>query len=467
MARVVIVGGGMSGLSLAWFLKEYRPGWDVLVLEAEARAGGKAWTVQEEGFICEKGVNGVLDNKPSTLALATRLGLRPLRSNEASARRFVIKNGQLVQIPSSPIRFLTSRLLSLPGRLRVMAEILIPRGDLTKDESLADFARRRLGREAFEYLIGPMAMGIYAGDPERLSLRSCFPRIYELERDYGSLIRAMIRLQIEAKKKGTKGPGAGPGGVLTSFSSGMSELADTLTQALGTMVRLNSRVTSISRKGSTWNVHLSDGEGLEASHLVLACPAWAVSEVLKETAPDIAHLAAGIDYPPISVVCTGIKKGSAENSLDGFGFLAPGPERRSILGSLWDSSIFPGRAPEGYQLVRTLVGGARTPDLARLPDGPLVDLVIKELSGLLGLKARPEFVKVFRWEEAIPQYNKGHQALISEIESDLKAYPGLYIRCNWVGGVSLNDCIANSERLARQLGDLSLNFIGDERTSIK
>jgi len=443
----------MSGLSFAWFLKEYRPGWDVMVLEAEARAGGKAWTVQKEGFICEKGVNGVLDNKPSTLALASRLGLRSLRSNEASARRFVIKNGKLIQIPSSPLSFLTSRLLSLSGRLRVMSEILIPRGNLTNDESLADFAKRRLGREAFEYLIGPMATGIYAGDPERLSLRSCFPRIHELERDYGSLIRAMIRLQIEAKKKGTKGPGAGPGGVLTSFSSGMSELADTLTQALGPRVRLNSRVASISRKETTWHVHLSDGEELEASHLVLACPARATSEVLKEAAPDIARLTAGINYPPVSVVCTGIKKGSAENSLDGFGFLAPGPERRSILGSLWDSSIFPGRAPEGYQLVRTLVGGARTPDLARLPDESLVDLVIKELSELLGLKTRPEFIKIFRWEEAIPQYNKGHQALISEIKTDLKAYPGLYIRCNWVGGVSLNDCIANSERLARQLGD--------------
>ena len=451
MAEVIVIGGGMSGLSLAWFLKESRPGWDVLVLEGEARAGGKAWTIEEEGFICEKGVNGVLDNRPSTLALASRLGLTPLKSNEASARRFVVRNGQLVQISLSPFRFLTSGLLSLPGRLRVVAEVLIARGDLTKDESLADFARRRLGREAFEYLIGPMATGIYAGDPERLSLRSCFPRIYELERDYGSLIRAMIRLQIEAKKRGARGPGAGPGGTLYSFPSGMSELVDALVQALGPRIRLNSRVTSVSRNGAGWHVYLSDGQELEASHLVLACPAWAVSEVLKEAASDIARLARCIDYPPISLVCTGIREGSAENVLDGFGFLVPGPERRSILGSLWDSSIFPGRAPKGYHLVRTLVGGARAPDLARLPDGPLVDLVTKELSGLLGLKARPEFVRVFRWEKAIPQYNLGHQALVSEIESRLRDYPGLYVRCNWLGGVSLNDCIANSERLARQL----------------
>ena len=451
MAKVIIAGGGLSGLSLAWFLKELRPGWEVLVLEADARAGGKAWTIKEDGFVCEKGVNGVLDNKPSTLALAARLGLEPLRSNDAANRRFVIKNGHLIQLPASPAQFLTSKLLSLPGRLRVLAEALVSKGDISKDESLADFAKRRLGREAFKYLIDPMATGIYAGDPERLSLRSCFPRIHELERDYGSLIRAMIRLQIDARKKGKKGPGAGPGGVLTSFATGMNELVDALVRALGPAVRLNSSVASISKQNTGWRVFLKNGEEFDAGHVVLACPVKAVSEALKETAPDIAKLAVKINYPPVSIVCMGIKQGTTENPMNGFGFLAPGSEKRSILGSLWDSSIFPNRAPEGYQLIRTLVGGARAPDLARLPDASLLDLVVKEFSELVGLKGTPEFVKIFRWEEAIPQYEKGHQALASEIDSTLRSYPGLYIRCNWLGGVSLNDSIANSERLARQL----------------
>ncbi|NOR05792.1 MAG: protoporphyrinogen oxidase [Deltaproteobacteria bacterium] len=451
MARVIIAGGGLSGLSLAWFLKELRPGWEVLVLEADARAGGKAWTIKEDGFVCEKGVNGVLDNKPSTLALAARLGLEPMRSNDAASRRFVIKNGHLIQLPVSPAQFLTSKILSLPGRLRVLAEALVSKGDLSKDESLADFARRRLGREAFEYLIDPMATGIYAGDPERLSLRSCFPRIHELERDYGSLIRAMIRLQRDARKKGKKGPGAGPGGVLTSFATGMNELVDALVRALGPAVRLNSSVASILKQNTGWRVCLKDGEEFDASHVVLACPVKAVSEVLKETAPDIVKLAVQINYPPVSIVCMGIKQGTTENSLNGFGFLAPGSERRSILGSLWDSSIFPNRAPGGYQLIRTLVGGARAPDLARLPDTSLLDLVVKEFSELVGLKGAPEFVKIFRWEEAIPQYEKGHQTLASEIDFALRSCPGLHIRCNWLGGVSLNDSIANSEKLARQL----------------
>jgi oxygen-dependent protoporphyrinogen oxidase len=451
MAKVIIAGGGLSGLSLAWFLKELRPGWEILVLEAEARAGGKAWTIKEDGFVCEKGVNGVLDNKPSTLALAARLGLDPLRSNDAARRRFVIKNGQLIQLPVSTTQFLSSKILSISGRLRVVAEALVSKGDISKDESLADFARRRLGREAFEYLIDPMATGIYAGDPERLSLRSCFPRIHELERDYGSLIRAMIKLQIEAKKKGKKGPGAGPGGVLTSFTTGMSELVDALVRALGPAVRLNSSVASILKNNTGWRVYLQDGEELESSHVVLACPVKAVSEVLKETAQDIVKLAVQINYPPVSIVCMGIKQGSTENLMNGFGFLAPGVEKRSILGALWDSSIFSNRAPEGYQLIRTLIGGVRAPDLARLPDSSLLDLAVKESSELIGLKGGPEFVKIFRWEEAIPQYEKGHQSLASEIDSTLRSYPGLYIRCNWLGGISLNDCIANSERLAKQL----------------
>lgn len=451
MDRVIIAGGGLSGLSLAWFLKELRPGWEVLVLEAESRAGGKAWTIIEDGFVCEKGVNGVLDNKPSTIALAARLGLEPIRSNDAARRRFVIKNGRLIQLPVSPAQFLSSKILSLPGRLRVLAETLVPKGDFSKDESLADFARRRLGREAFEYLIDPMATGIYAGDPERLSLRSCFPRIHELERDYGSLIRAMIRLQREARKKGKKGPGAGPGGVLTSFITGMNELADALVRALGPAVRLNSSVASISKQNSGWRVFLKDGEEFDANHVVLACPVKAVSEILKEIAPGIVKLAVKINYPPVSIVCMGIKQGSTRNSLNGFGFLAPGSEKRSILGSLWDSSIFPGRAPEGYQLIRTLIGGARAPDLARLPDASLLDLVVKEFAELVGLKGAPEFVKIFRWEDAIPQYEKGHQALASEIDFALRSYTGLHVRCNWLGGISLNDCIANSERLAKQL----------------
>lgn len=454
MAQVVVVGGGLSGLSFAWFLRKEQPVWEVQVLEAEKRPGGKAWTVEEEGFLCEAGVNGVLDNKPSTLALADRLGVTPVRSNDAARKRFVVKDGRLVPLPDSLPAFLSSHLISRWGRLRIFAEMFLPRGDLSQDESLADFARRRLGREAFEQLIDPMATGIFAGDPERLSLRSCFPRIYELERDYGSLIRAMLRMQITARRKGKAGPGAGPGGTLTSFAGGMGGLVASVSHDLGPRLRLSAHVTEVVRHGDRWQVGLEGGEVIEASHVVLACPAPVVARVLVHSAPEVAELAAQVSYPSISVVCLGVREKGLSRPLDGFGFLVPGRERRHILGTLWDSAIFPERAPAGYVLLRTLVGGARASNVAALPDNSLVDLVREELEELMDMRVQPDFVKVFRWREAIPQYEVGHQDRMKRLDEALKRYPGLFIRCNWVGGVSLNDCVANSEALAQRLGGL-------------
>jgi oxygen-dependent protoporphyrinogen oxidase len=221
--RLVIIGGGISGLSLGYLLKASGgPSMDITVLESEEKPGGKIWTDRSGGFLCEWGVNGFLDNKPKTLELARELALEPLRSSDAARKRFVYIGGRLRQLPESPVAFLRSGLLSPLGKLRIFAEAVIPRGGKA-EESLADFARRRLGREAFEKLIDPMASGIYAGDPEDLSLKSCFPRINELEENYGSLIRGMLKL-----KKRTGKATAGPGGTLTSFFDGMQSFTDAL-----------------------------------------------------------------------------------------------------------------------------------------------------------------------------------------------------------------------------------------------
>src|SRR4030042_2508763 len=233
--RLVIIGGGISGLSLAYFLLQQKPSLEITILESEKRAGGKIWTDKVDGFLCESGVNGFLDNRPRTLELVSRLSLRPLRSNENARKRFILSGGKLHRLPESPVSFLSSNLLTLPGRLRVIWEIFTSKGS-GRDETLAEFARRRLGREAFEKLIDPMASGIYAGDPEKMSLKSCFPVIYNLEQEYGSLIRAMIRLRKKAKKTGKKG-GAGPGGVLTSFYDGMETMINALTGYLGEKVK--------------------------------------------------------------------------------------------------------------------------------------------------------------------------------------------------------------------------------------
>ncbi|HYA32122.1 MAG TPA: protoporphyrinogen oxidase, partial [Thermodesulfovibrionales bacterium] len=341
MDRVVIVGGGISGLSLAYFLLKEKPSMDLILLEAEERLGGKIWTDGSDGFVCESGVNGFLNNKPRTLELSAGLLLTPLKSNDAARKRFIFSEGRLRALPESPAAFFSSDLLSVWGRIRIIYELFAAKGS-KEDESLAEFGRRRLGKEAFEKLIDPMASGIYAGDPEALSLKSCFPRIHQLEAEHGSLIRALVKLQIKAKKEGKAGPGPGPGGVLTSFSSGMETLIVALKSVVGDKVRSRCRVMSLERSGNRYAVSLEDGLIIESDAVVLATPAHASSDILRDFDPVLATTLSQIPYPAVAVVCMGYRKERIGRNLDGFGFLVPFREGRRILGTLWDSSIFPG-----------------------------------------------------------------------------------------------------------------------------
>ena len=450
MDRIVIVGGGISGLSLAYALLESEPSADIVVFESEKRPGGKIWTEKVNGFLCEGGVNGFLDNRPKTLELASKLLINPLRSSDAARKRYVFSGGKLNLLPESPLSFLTSDLLSLYGRLRVMYEFFAPRGG-SDDETLADFARRRLGKEAYEKLIDPMASGIYAGNPESLSLKSCFPKIFNLEEKYGSLIKGMIKLQREAKKSGNQKVGAGPGGTLTSFHSGMGMIIDSLKGYLKERLRVGSKAISVERKGKGYAVHLSDGMVVETEILVIASPAYSAAEILKNLDRPLSSILSEIPYPSVAVVCFGYRKERIANKLDGFGFLIPYKERRKILGSLWDSSIFPGRAPEGYALLRSMVGGARASELAIQDDGRLIDIVAEELGHIMDIKVQPDFVKIYRHEKAIPQYNIGHDRKLKAVDEMLLKYKNLYLTGNAYRGIGVNDCIENSYKLAETI----------------
>jgi len=455
MGRITIIGGGISGLSLAYFLLEKDPSSDIAVFESEKRAGGKIWTEKAEGFLCEGGVNGFLDNRPKTLDLASKIKLSPLRSNDASRKRFVYSEGVLHRLPESPPAFLSSRLLSLPGRLRVMAEMLIP-GNAKEEETLADFARRRLGREAYEKLIDPMASGIYAGNPETLSLRACFQKVYDLEVNYGGLIRGMLKLQMAKKKQGSREKvGAGPGGTLTSFYDGMVEVVDALKKVLGDRLRIGYKAVAIEKKGKGYSVFFPDGSAFETDVVIIASPAYAAAEMLKNLDYRIAGLVAGIPYPSLSVVCLGYKKEKIKASLDGFGFLIPSREKRKILGTLWDSSIFPNRAPEGYVLLRSMVGGARASELAMLEDSRLIDTVRGEIADIMDIRTDPDFVRIFRHEMAIPQYTVGHPGKMKDLDSLLMRHKNLYLTGNSYRGIGVNDCIENSFKLAERVSEES------------
>jgi len=451
--RLIIVGGGISGLSLAYFLIELDPSLDILVLESERKAGGKIWTNKVNGFLCEGGVNGFLDNRPKTLELAAKLGLTPVRSNDAAKKRYIFSEGKLYKLPESPLSFFSSNLLSLYGRMRILYEIFVPKGK-EDDETLATFAKRRLGREAYEKLIDPMASGIYAGDPETMSLKSCFPIIYDLEKKYGSLIKALIKLQREAKRAGGK-IGPGPGGVLTSFYDGMEVFIKALEKYLGGRLKTDSKVVSIDKKGDSYILYLSDNSTLEAEGVIIATPAHNTSEIVKDFNRNFSLSLGEIPFPPISVVCLGYRLEKMKQPLDGFGFLVPRREGRKILGTLWDSSIFPNRASEGYVLLRSMLGGARAAELALRDESNLVSMVMDELRDIIYITEQPDFVKIFTHEKGIPQYLFGHERRLEEIDRIVNGYRGLYITGNSYRGIGVNDCIENSYKLAVRIhGDL-------------
>ncbi len=448
---ITIVGGGISGLSLAYYLLEKEPKLDILILEAEKRPGGKIWTDRVDGYLCESGVNGFLDNKPRTLEFIKALSLEPLRSYDASQKRYIYKKGKLYRLPESPAEFLSSGLISPCGKGRLLFEILTPRGS-DEDETLAAFARRRLGKEAYEMFIDPMASGVYAGDPERLSIRSCFPRIYQLERDYGSLFKALYRLQKEAKKTGRK-VGPSPAGRLTSFYEGMGTVIKKLKEYLSDKIKTSSKVLGIERRNERYHLHTSSQEEVITERVVFACPAHEAEEIFKDFDRRFAHELSRIPYPPVTVVCLGYRIEDISHSLDGFGFLVPGVEKRRILGTLWDSSIFPNRAPEGSVLLRTMVGGARNPDLALMDDKDLLQTVREELDYIMGLDAEPELVRLYRHERAIPQYNLGHHRIVDELDRLCNCTDGIYLTGNAYRGIGFNDCIENSFSLSQRISE--------------
>jgi oxygen-dependent protoporphyrinogen oxidase len=273
-----------------------------------------------------------------------------------------------------------------------------------------------------------------------------------VESEYGSLIRGLIKLQKAARKEGKKEtPGPGPGGLLTSFKGGMSVLTDTLAVELGSRVRLNSAVESIAPSGEQYVLHMANGASEEFDSVVLAAPAYAQSEILREMAPGIAADVEAIEYPSLAVVCMGYNKARAGNCLDGFGFLVPSREKRNILGTVADSNVFPDRAPEGHLLLRTMVGGARSSHLAELPEDQLTDMIRSELKGILGLTVDPDFVSIYRHARAIPQYLVGHADRLASIEAKLLKFPGLVMTGNAFRGVSLNDCVLNALKTAQSL----------------
>jgi len=457
MKRAIVVGGGISGLATAYLLgekaREAGLELEVILLEKEQRTGGKIWSIKDDGYLCEWGPNGFLDNKPQTLDLCRQVGAdsQLLRSNDNARKRFIFSEGVLHRLPENGPSFLKSRLISWPGKFRLAMEPLIPQYASPEDETLAAFGRRRLGDEALRKLIAPMVSGIFAGDPETMSLKSCFPRIAELEAEYGGLIKAMIRLAKKKKQEIAEGKvvasAAGPGGVLTSFRDGIQALTDIMSAKIGKeAVSLDEQVERVEKgTNARFRVRSDRGE-MDADMVILATPAYATADILNGLDSGIASVLREIPYSTMTVVCFGYKRERITCDLDGFGYLIPKQEGKNILGTLWDSSIFENRAPKGHVLLRSMMGGACFPEYINLPDEEVQKRVQTDLQTIMGIKDAPDFVRIFRHEKAIPQYTVGHGRRLAALDQQVKAHPGLFLTGNSYRGIGLNDCVAAAQK---------------------
>jgi oxygen-dependent protoporphyrinogen oxidase len=462
--KVIVIGGGISGLATAFNIerKAVQEGIkvDLTLIEASKKLGGKVRTFTKNDFRIEEGVNGFLDNKPSTLELVSALGVEDelLPSSDHARKRFIYCDGELKRLPESPGAFLRSDLLSIKGRLRVALEIFTKPKPEGKEESVADFARRHLGSEAVDKLIAPMVSGVFAGDAEKLSMQSCFPLLLEVEKaGKGSLIKGMLARMKEAKKAGKRVKAtAGPGGTLVSFKKGMGFLIEVLEKKIKGNIIKGKKVVGVE-ENEKYTVYLEEEAPIDADVVVAAFPAYSMADVLKAIDLKICGELRKIPYVPLSVVALAFNKNEIPK-LDGFGFLIARNENRKILGTLWTSSIFPGRSPPGQFLTRTMVGGALQPELALLEEEEMVSMVKEELEDLLKIKAEPTLVKVFKHEKAIPQYVIGHPERLRIIEERLKEHPGVFLTGNAFRGIGINDCTRNASIIAEKvIGYLKAN----------
>lgn len=451
---VLVVGAGICGLVTAFQLKER--GASVEILEAAPRAGGVIGTRHRNGALVEHGPNSTLDSSPAINELLDRVGLRAERiaANPVATTRFIVREGKLVALPASPGALFGTSAFTLGAKLRLFREPFIARAPAGPEESVASFVRRRLGDEFLDYAVDPFVSGIYAGDPERVSVSAAFPRLHALEQNHGSLLRGQIAGARDRKRRGES----------FSFRRGMQSLTDALAGSIARIeTGVNVRRIEAGANG-VWTIAGARGSEpvlRRAKAVVLATPAHESAKLVRELWPPATKGLSAIEYAPVATVATAYRRADIRHSLAGFGFLVPKKESRRILGSLFSSSLFEGRAPQGIVLLTTFVGGMRRPELVAQPDGALGTLVHEELIALVGATNPPVWVDITHWPSAIPQYNLGHAERVRPLEDAERARPGLFFCGSYRGGVSVGDCIQSAHTTA----DAATRFLVGVRPS--
>jgi protoporphyrinogen/coproporphyrinogen III oxidase len=538
MKRVVIIGGGITGLAAAHRTLELAAASgeqvDLTLIEASGRLGGIVQSDERDGFLLERGPDAFISEKPEALALARRLGIesRLIETNERDRRSFIVRQGRLLPVPEgfhllAPSKFwpfIKSDIFSWTGKARMALEMFLPRrnqngnassnrastanplNDEDSDESLAQFVRRRLGREALERAAQPMVGGIYTADPEQLSLRATMPRFLEMEREHGSLIRALRKQnrsptvregsvvdQVSSSTVQASRAVSGTSGarytLFLTFDRGMQVLTDTLAERISNFkfeisklesepvtgdaqprvsIRVNTRVESLTQKietddaatsgatasAATWTIKTDRNETLIADAICLALPSYAAAHLLRDVDAELASELEAIPYASSATINLAYKREDIPHPLNGFGFVVPFIEKRTVMACTFSSVKFAGRAPQDHALLRAFVGGALQPELFDLDDAELLTRVREDLRELLGIERAPLFAEVARWQRSMPQYHVGHLARVKRIEQRLTSLPGFALAGNAYSGLGIPDCIRSGEAAAEKVWSL-------------
>ena len=446
MNPVVIAGAGISGLALAYSLRAR--GVPVLVLEREPRPGGKIASEHRDGYLCEQGPASYLDRSSALTLMAGELGLsnRIVTATDAAQRRLVAAGDRLHDTPLDSKALLASRLLSLPAKLRMLVDFVLPRGPSGKggEESVADFGRRRLGKEAGERLLQPLVSGLYAGNATQVSLPSAFPLVATMERVERSFLLAM-RKELRPKAGAPR---------LSSFQNGMDEFTSALARSLGDDLRLGTRILRVEKCPTGFSLAIENRgttHTLDATSLVMALPAHVGTTLLATLDGDLAQTLGSIPYVPVTLVHLGYPASAFKHPFTAYGFFVPPSEPLRILGGIFPSMFFPGRAPGGHHLFSVRTGGARHPEFAALPDDEVVAVADQELRRLVGLSTGPSFRHVVRHTQALPQYTLGHAVRIGQLMAAEQRHAGLYFHGNAYHNAGVPELVARSVKLAERI----------------
>ena len=449
--KIVTLGAGISGLATSYLL--HKNGFDVTILEKKKEVGGSMESVYESNFLFDRGPNSGLETSPLIGQLVDELGLREqmVYANKKGNKRYILRNNQLFPLPMSPPAFLKTKLFSTSAKLRLMAEPFIGRSKDGYYQSIAEFVKRRLGKEFLDYAINPFVAGVYAGNPEDLSVKSAFPKLYELEEKYGGLIIGTIKSIKERKQRAEKSKQSAK---MFSFKDGMQAFPAAVANYLDSKVITSADVYSIVKKENCFKVIYKSGnteESVECDAVLSTIPAYTASGIFKPFDEKLSEHLNNIYYPPVLVLFLGYNEKDIKQPLDGFGFLIPAKEKKSFLGAIWSSVLFPKRAPGDQASFTLFIGGSRNPEIGNIDKDILFKKARAEFESIMKITGDPTFFDYRYWNKAIPQYNVGyieHERYFAEFE---KNNPGIFLSGNYRGGISVGDCIKNADATAARI----------------